>query len=87
MSKNIWENILNTCSVTIIGIKIKTALDAINSEYAEEDLDALELMRQCKHVDEIYAIAHEQLGNHEEAKALREYVKNRSQRASYFPHD
>jgi ribosomal protein L29 len=61
-------------------MKVEKAFYAINSHYAEEDLDVMELMLKTELREEIYALAHEQLGNHAKAKELRDFIAKKEKR-------
>lgn len=63
--------------MTIITYAIEDALPSASGEAKE----AMERMLNTNKLDEIYAIAHEQLGQHEEAATLRDFMARQAKRA------
>lgn len=77
----IFTDILAMRSFTAIGYMLDDALPTATGETRE----ALLRMQDTNKLDEIYAIAHEQLGHHEEAAKLRQWLANRANRPAYDP--
>lgn len=69
----IFEEILDIRSFTVIGWRIDETLPTMAEGPAKE---ALLKMQDTNQLDEIYALAHEQLGQHEEAAKLRQWLAN-----------
>ena len=70
MSKSIFEEILETKSFTVIQCKTEQAIPLATGQ----EKDALERILLAHKNDEIYALCNEMLGNHEEAKNLRDFM-------------
>ena len=77
----IFTDILDTRSMTIIGYMVDDAIPTATGEIRE----ALLRMQDTNKLDEIYAIAHEQLGHPEEAAKLRQWLATRGSRPAYDP--
>lgn len=77
----IFNDILELRSFTAIGYMVDDALPTATGETRE----ALLRMQDTNKLDEIYAIAHEQLGQHEEAVKLRQWLAQRATRLAYDP--
>lgn len=58
--------------------------DAIDATTPEEKL-VFEKMRDTNKLDEVYALAHEHLGEHEKAAELREWLKNQAKKPKPSP--
>lgn len=71
----IFQEILDTGSYTIIQYRIDDELSDNIPEGAAKE--ALLKMRETDKLDEIYALAHEQLGNHAEAAKLRQWLADK----------
>lgn len=78
---NIFEQILDCRSLTIIGYLAEDELALPAQEDNTAARQALRRILSTTQLDEIYAIAHEQLGNSAEALKLREWLANRKPRA------
>lgn len=78
---SIFQQILDCRSLTIIGYLAEDhlALPADDDKSAERQ--ALRKILSTTQLDEIYIIAHEQLGNSEEAQQLRAWLASRKPRA------
>ena len=73
MSNNIFQKILNTRSLTVMDYKCEDALDT-DASLTAEDKSALRTILNTNNLDERWALAHEHLGEHAEAKVLREWL-------------
>lgn len=73
---SIWQEILDTRSLTVIEYKIQVALE-INSDLCVQDMETLTRMLETNKLDLIWALAHEQLGNPDQTKVLRDFVANK----------
>lgn len=73
---SIFQEILDCRSMTVIEYSI---LDALSSASAEDRL-VLERMLNTNKLDEVYALAHEHLGQHEKAAQLREWLSAQAAR-------
>jgi hypothetical protein len=69
--KKLFEEILKIRSMTAIEYRIDDELPNVPDGPEKE---ALKKMQNTNKLDEIYALAHEQLGNHEEAAKLRQWM-------------
>lgn len=78
----IFQEILDCKSMTVIGYKAEDALAELAPEGNEPQRQALSKIVESRQLDEIYALAHEQLGNFEEAKKLREWMAYRKPMAN-----
>ncbi|KWU17751.1 hypothetical protein [Burkholderia cenocepacia] len=67
---NIFEQILDIRSLTAIGYKAEDALEQAPAELQEP----LKAIIATNNLDEAWAIAHEQLGQHAEASKLRAWI-------------
>lgn len=76
---NIFQRILDCRSLTNISY---FAEDALPTAQSDAERAALQAIISSNKLDEIYAIAHEQLGQHEEAAKLRAWLASRQPRAS-----
>ena len=74
---NIFQKILGSSSLTVIGY---LAEDAIPHASNDAHLKALQAIYETNELDEAYALAHEQLGNQEEADHLRLWMASRATR-------
>lgn len=74
---NIFDKILDTKSMTILQCHIEDVVKDMPDGAAKE---ALLKMQDSNKLDEIWAIAHEHLGNYEEARKLREWLKGKPAR-------
>lgn len=72
----IFEEILDLRSMTAIGYRIEDAIPGAD----DATRAALERMLNTNKLDEIYAIAHEQLGHHEQAATLRQWLADKAKR-------
>lgn len=71
-----FKKILESRSMTAIGYALEDALPTASGDAKE----AIERMLNTNKLDEIYAIAHEQLGEHAEAAVLREFMARQAKR-------
>jgi hypothetical protein len=78
---SIFQAILAERSFTLITYNIENALPGATA--AEKA--ALTRMLETNKLDEIYAIAHEQLGQHEEAAQLRQWMAERANKRTTTP--
>lgn len=67
---NIFRKIIDTRSITVIDYLAEDAMDQANDMEKQVLCNILE----CGKLDEKYALAHDFLGDHAEAKRLRDYV-------------
>jgi hypothetical protein len=74
---DIFEQILKCRSMTAIVYKIEAAFC---DEVPIDELMALHAMLNTNDLDEVWAIAHEQLGHVEEAQTLRTWIANKPKR-------
>lgn len=74
---NIFQEILDTRSMTAIGYMAEDALVACSDEAQQQTLRRI---INASQLDEIYAICHEQLGQHDKAKELRDWLASRRDR-------
>lgn len=79
---NIFHEILDCRSLTVIGYK---AEDALASATDAEDRRALKAIIETNMLDEAWALAHERLGQHDEARKLRDFMANRQKRLTSLP--
>jgi hypothetical protein len=77
---NIFEDILDTRSLTVIHYKIEDAMPSCIALGSIEDQKAFALILETNSLDEIWAIAHERLGQFEQAKALRDWIAKKTRR-------
>ncbi len=77
----IFQQILDCRSLTIIGYLAEDELALPAEEDNSTKRQALRRILSTTQLDEIYAIAHEQLGNSAEALKLREWLASRKPRA------
>lgn len=68
---NIFEQILDLRSLTAIGYK---AEDALSEADTPEKRKALQAIMSTNNLDEAWALAHEQLGQHSQAAELRAWI-------------
>lgn len=74
---NIFQQILECRSLTVIGYM---AEDALAQAANEEERRTLQAIVKTNQLDEIYALAHEHLGQHAEALTLRAFMARRQPR-------
>lgn len=70
----IFTDILECRSKTVIDYKAEDALELTTDPATRK---ALQHIIEASHLDEIYATAHEQLGQHQAAKQLRNWLAAR----------
>lgn len=78
---NIFREILDTSSWTIIQYRIDDTIETATPE----DKVVLLKMQDTNKLDEVYALAHEHLGEHEKAKELRDWVVRQAARPKHDP--
>jgi hypothetical protein len=71
MTMNIFQQILETRSMTVIQYAVE---EALNKVQGDEQREALSAMLGLNMLDEVYIIAHRQLGQHAEAEVLRRWL-------------
>jgi len=77
---NIFQQIIDTRSLTVIHWKAEEALPTVEGDAHEALIEIL----ATSVLDEIYIIAHMQLGQHEEAEVLRKWLADAPKRKSTF---
>lgn len=77
LAMSIFQKILECASLTVISY---LAEDALPNATSEAERDALQRIYETDSLDEAYALAHEQLGNKEEADHLRLWMASRQNR-------
>lgn len=74
---SIFAGIIDTRSLTVIHYKVD---DALEGQCTDDDRAALQAILRANLLDEVWAIAHERLGQHEKAAELRQFIAAKSQR-------
>jgi hypothetical protein len=74
---NIFQQILDCRSRTAIEYMAEDALPLATND---EDRRALQTIINTNELDEIWALAHDRLGQHDEAKKLRDFMASRKPR-------
>lgn len=73
---SVFQEILDCRSMTVIEYSIMDALPGAS----DADRPVLERMLNTNKLDEVYALAHEHLGQHEKAAQLREWLSAQAAR-------
>ena len=73
--ESIWLQILNMRSMTAINYLVD---DHITLPSKLSTMLALKKIRGTNKLDEVYAICHEQLGEHDKAKELRDFMAKKA---------
>jgi hypothetical protein len=78
--KEVYAEILKTKSLTVIGYKAEAALEIVDNPI---DKQALLKIMETNNLDLAWAIAHEQLGQMEQATVLRQWVASKAKRQQW----
>jgi hypothetical protein len=76
-----FREILSTRSMTVIMYRI----DEVYEKSSPAEKSVFEKMRDTNKLDEVYALAHEYLGELEQAAKLRQWVKDQANKPKYDP--
>lgn len=76
-----FREILDTRSMTVIMYNI----DEKMATATPEEKAVFEKMQNTNKLDEVYALAHEHLGEHEEAKRLRDWIEQQAKKPKFDP--
>jgi hypothetical protein len=79
---NIFQQILDCRSLTLIGY---LAEDAIPLATSDSERKALQAIIETNKLDEAWALSHEQLGQHDKAAELRQFLASRATRQMLSP--
>jgi hypothetical protein len=79
--KDFFREILDTRSMTVIMYQLDEKMAAATPE----EKVVFEQMQNTNKLDEVYALAHEQLGEHEEAKRLRDWMEQQANKPKFDP--
>lgn len=78
---NIFREILDTRSMTVI----MHCIDEVMPTASPEEQAVLVKMQNTNKLDEVYALAHEHLGEHDKAKELRDWMAKQANKPKYDP--